>query len=383
MDVYAWLKPMLFRMDPERAHRLTIAALGFLGRLPAANRALSAVWAVPEDPGLRVEAFGLSFPHPVGLAAGLDKNGEAATALASLGFGFLEVGTVTPEPQEGNPRPRLFRLPEDGALVNRMGFNNDGADALAARLAGYAAAGGRRVPIGVNIGKNRSTPNDRAADDYRACVRKLWPHADFFVLNVSSPNTPGLRDLQKQEAVSAIISAVRDEIARCAAGGRSTPKPVLVKISPDLDEAELSLTVEAATAAGASGFVATNTTLARDGVRHPAGAETGGLSGRPLRRRATETIARVYRLTGGRVPIIGCGGIFDAGDAYEKIRAGASLVEIYTSLIYKGPSVIREICEGLRALAARDGFRSIAEAVGTDAGRRIQDLGMPKIGPVF
>ena len=277
-----------------------------------------------------------------------------------LGFGFAELGTVTPRPQEGNPRPRLFRLPAERALINRMGFNSVGAEAVRDRL---AAAPRARIPIGVNVGKNRDTPNERAADDYRAAMGPLRDWADYFVINVSSPNTIGLRALQDPGAIGALVSAAL-EVAR--SDGRA--RPVLVKIAPDFEGGALEATVRAALDGGASGFVASNTTVSREGVAASRFAgESGGLSGTPLRHRATETVRRVYRCSGGSVPIIGVGGVCDAESAYEKIRAGATLVQVYTGLIYEGPGIARSINRGLLRLLDRDGLAHLSSAIGLDA----------------
>lgn len=356
-------RPILFRMDPERAHRLIVHGLGKAVRLPGVLPMMRSFWDVKPDPRLETELFGIRFRHPVGLAAGLDKDAVAVEGFAGMGLAFLEVGTVTPVGQPGNDRPRLFRLPDDEALINRMGFNNEGAEAMAARLARLRE---RRVPIAVNIGKNKATPNEKAPDDYRACLRVLYPYGDFFVVNISSPNTPDLRKLQHGEELKALLDAVHGEIAEQAARTGGAPKPVVVKLAPDMTEAELEQTVDILASGGVSGIIATNTTLSRDGLTHPNRMQQGGLSGRPLRERSTDVIRTIYRLTGGKLPIIGSGGIFDARDAYDKIRAGASLVEVYTSLIYKGPGVVRSIAAELSALLARDGFRRVGDAVGAD-----------------
>lgn len=356
-------KPILFRMDPERAHRLVVHGLGAAVRIPGVLPLMRTVWDVKPDPSLATELFGLSFRHPVGLAAGLDKDARAVAGFAGIGLSFLEVGTVTPVGQPGNEQPRLFRLPVDRALINRMGFNNEGAEAMAARLRRLKE---RRVPIAVNIGKNKTTPNEKAHEDYRACLEMLYPYGDFFVVNISSPNTPDLRNLQHGDELRTLLSEVRAEIARQAARHGGPAKPVLVKIAPDMTEEQLAQTVDIIAAGGIDGIIATNTTLSRDGLRHPHKSQAGGLSGLPLRERSTEVIRTVYRLTGGKLPIIGSGGIFSARDAYDKIRAGASLVEIYTSLIYEGPSIVRSMAAGLADLLARDGFSRIGEAVGAD-----------------
>jgi dihydroorotate dehydrogenase len=350
----AIVRRVLFTMDPEDAHERTMRLLG------AASAALDA--AAPlvaiDDKRLATTVAGLRFPSPVGLAAGLDKHAEAVAAWPALGAGFVEVGTVTPRPQPGNPRPRVFRLKPDRALVNRMGFNSIGAEAVARRLEGI---GRRRAPVGVNVGKNRDTPNDAASADYTRAIAALAPFADYFVVNVSSPNTAGLRDLQRPASIQEIVAAAR---AAAVHGGR--PRPVFVKVSPDLAGDELDATVDAVVAAGADGIVATNTTLARDGLASPLASEGGGLSGAPLRERALDACRRIYRRTEGRVPIVGVGGIFTAEDAYERMRAGASLVQVYTALVYEGPLLFRRLARGLARLAARDGLSQLSDAVGAD-----------------
>jgi len=363
--LYRLAKALLFRMDPERAHHLTIRALSRLPGIPGGLAAMERLYGVPEREELVQRLWGIRFPNPVGLAAGLDKNGEAVPAFAAAGFGFLEVGTVTPLGQPGNDKPRLFRLPEDLALINRMGFNNDGAAALAERLARSARL--VPVPVGVNIGKNKTTPNETAEDDYRLCIRQLYALGDFFVVNISSPNTPDLRRLQHGDDLERLLGAVLREVReQSRARGEDAPKPVLVKIAPDLTEEELFRSVDTVAASGASGIIATNTTVSREGLAGRHSGEAGGLSGRPLMVRSTRFIRLIYRQTGGSLPIVGCGGIFSAEDAYAKIRAGASLVELYTALIYRGPGILREINEGLAALLKRDGFRHLSEAVGAD-----------------
>lgn len=354
-------KPFFFRMDPEKAHHLVIDGMRRAASVPGGLTLLRGMYGVGRDEALATEVAGLSFPTPVGLAAGLDKNAEAVSGFSSIGFGFLEVGTVTPVGQPGNEQPRLFRLPPDGALVNRMGFNNEGAEAMAQRL---AALKERPVPIGVNIGKNKNTPNEEAYLDYERCIRVLYPYADFFIVNISSPNTPDLRRLQHGDELRKLLTAVTAELSRQGGGG--TPKPVFVKIAPDLGDEELEQTVDAISASGVSGLIATNTTLSRDGLSHANRSETGGLSGRPLTGRSTEIVRRVYAQTEGRLPIVGSGGIFTPEDAYAKIRAGASLVEIYTALIYKGPEINRQIHAGLSRLMHTDGFTHISQAVGAD-----------------
>jgi dihydroorotate dehydrogenase len=346
-------------LPPESAHHAGVAGLKFLG-LPGV-RSLAGTFSRVEDPALRVTLGAgeraLSFSNPVGLAAGFDKNAEAVPGLAALGFGFLEVGTLTPRPQEGNPKPRVFRVPQAQALINRLGFNNVG-------IPGVGPVPRVGIPVGFNIGKNKDTPNEYAADDYLACLDAFFDRADFFVANVSSPNTPGLRGLQAPAEMEPLLNA----LARRADGlsiERSRPRPPLfVKISPDEDFGEG--VAEAALKAGFDGIVATNTTRSREGL--PADVpQDGGMSGKPLFARSTEWVRRIYRSTRGSLPIIGVGGIFSARDAYEKILAGASLVEVYTGFIYNGPGFVGAINRGLLDLLRRDGFSSIREAVGKKA----------------
>lgn len=361
--LYKIAKPFLFRMDPEAAHHLIVDGMGTAARIPGVSSLLSAVWGTKASPELAVDLFGLHFNHPVGLAAGLDKNAKAVAGLSRVGLSFLEVGTVTPKGQAGNDQPRLFRLPPDEALINRMGFNNDGADVMAERLAKLPR---RRIPLAVNIGKNKLTPNENAADDYRSCIQKLFPYGDFFVVNISSPNTPDLRALQHGDELRNLLDAVKDEMGKQAERHGELPKPILVKIAPDNTEEQLSYMAEAIQLSGMSGIIATNTTISRDGLTHGNAGETGGLSGRPLTKRSTNVIRSLYAMTNGKLPIIGSGGIFTADDAYEKIRAGASLVEVYTALIYRGPGLLKEIHGGLIQRLKQDGFARVSQAVGAD-----------------
>ncbi|WP_127532479.1 quinone-dependent dihydroorotate dehydrogenase [Paenibacillus kobensis] len=355
-------KPFMFSLDAERAHHLTIDGLAAAPRIPGALAMLRSMYGVKPSPELAVSLLGLNFAHPVGLAAGLDKNGAATDGFANVGLSFMEVGTVTPKGQAGNDLPRLFRLPSDEALINRMGFNNEGADAMADKL---SRRRNRSLPLAVNIGKNKTTPNELAHEDYRLCIQKLYDCGDFFVVNISSPNTPDLRALQHGDELRLLLSTVREEMDKQAASRAKAVKPVLVKIAPDMTDEQLGYTVDTIAGSGVSGIIATNTTISREGLTHPNRSETGGMSGKPLRDRSTEVISAVYRQTGGKLPIIGSGGIFTADDAYDKIRAGASLVEIYTALIYKGPDVFRELTEGLKERLRRDGFRNVMEAVGS------------------
>ncbi len=349
------VKPLLFRLDPERSHDLALTSLAVAGRV------WTRVGAAPPtaDSRVAVELCGMRFPTPVGVAGGCDKAARALWAWPYLGFGFVEVGTVTPRPQPGNPRPRLFRLPEDDALINRLGFNSPGADVVAARLAAVRRRGGYPVPIAANLGKNAATPLEAAADDYVSVLDRLHAYVDFIVANVSSPNTPGLRTLQLGETVVSLLDAL-------AARNRSLgEKPLFIKVAPDLTREELEAVADAVRGR-AHGLVATNATVRREGLRSRRGAEAGGLSGVPVRQMATDAIRVLSRATGGRVPIIGVGGIMTADDAYEKIRAGASLVEVYTGFVYGGPGMPRRVTAGLVRLLERDGFRTLADAVGVD-----------------
>jgi dihydroorotate dehydrogenase len=351
--LYQWaLRPALFALDAERAHDLIIGALQHRVVQQALQQG-----GRPTHDTLRQQTLGLTFAHPIGLGAGLDKQGAAVGAWAALGFSFAEVGTVTPRPQPGNPRPRLFRLLDDRAIINRFGFNSLGAANVARNLS--SAPKPTTLRLGINLGKNKETPNDRAADDYVAAAETLRPFADYFVVNVSSPNTAGLRDLQESRALRHILAAVA-----AAAGG----VPVLVKVSPDMTAADLLQSVDAALEGGAAGVIATNTTLARDGLRTQgaAAAETGGLRGAPLRGAANDACRLLFRHLRGRVPIVGSGGVFTADDAYERIRAGATLVQIYTGLIYDGPGMVGRIVGGLDERLRRDGFANIREAIGVD-----------------
>ncbi|TBL81342.1 quinone-dependent dihydroorotate dehydrogenase [Paenibacillus thalictri] len=356
------VKPVLFRMDPEKAHHLTINGLGLMANFPGGKGLLQGLYGVPQYKELSSELWGITFPNPIGLAAGLDKNAKAVPGFSSVGFGFMEVGTVTPKPQAGNEQPRLFRLPTDTALINRMGFNNVGVAEMAGNL---QKAGKHLIPLAINIGKNKTTPNEQAEDDYRACIAALYTYGDFFVVNISSPNTPDLRNLQHGDDLSRLLAAVKEEMAAQHKQSGGPAKPVLVKIAPDVEDEQLSYMIDTIQRSGISGIIASNTTIGREGLTHRHRGETGGLSGKPLTERSTRLIHRIYERTGGTLPIIGSGGIFSAEDAYDKIRAGASLVEVYTALIYEGPELLRSINERLRELLRRDGFTHISQAVGS------------------
>lgn len=347
-DLFPLARPILHTLDAETAHRATIAGLK-LGLGPR--------WTPPDDPLLRQSLWGLEFRTPLGLAAGFDKDAEVPAAMAAMGFGFVECGTVTPRPQAGNPRPRLFRLTADQGVINRMGFNNGGANAMRSRLEAWTD---RPLPLAVNIGANKDSA-DRAAD-YAACTRQLAPLADLLVVNVSSPNTPGLRDLQARAEVESLLAGVR---TACAEAG--VAPPVLLKVAPDLDDAGLKDAIEGALAGGASGLILGNTTVGLRSTLYDSHAqEQGGLSGRPLQALALERLARAYVMLDGRLPLIGVGGIDSAEAAYARIRHGASLIQLYSALVFHGPALIREITEGLARLLREDGFAHVGEAIGCD-----------------
>lgn len=342
------VKPALFRLSPEHAHELGVHALALLGQVRPLGAVLERLNQLP--PGLYrpVECWGLKFPNAVGLAAGFDKNGRAWPAAAALGFGHVEIGTVTLHAQPGNPRPRAFRYPAAGAVINRMGFNNAGAAALAARLAQLPGPGRRLIPLGINLGKSKVAPLDRAAEDYLGSFRLLADHADYLVVNVSSPNTPGLRELQDAAWLKPLLAAlVAENQGRVAAG--KPRRPLLLKIAPDLNFPQIDAALGVIDELKLDGIIATNTTLARPGALATVN-EAGGLSGWPVRRRSTEIINYIARATSGRLPIIGVGGIMDEASAGEKMDAGATLVQLYTGLIYRGPFFAAEVA---RALAER------------------------------
>ena len=342
--LYRLLRPALFALDPETAHGLAIASLK---ALPASRQ------PVVGGP-LPIEVAGLTFPNPLGMAAGFDKDGEVPDALLGLGFGFAEVGSITPRPQAGNPKPRLFRLAEDRAVINRMGFNNHGAPAAAARL---AARHGRPGIVGVNVGANKDSA-DRIAD-YAQMTRVMAPLASYLAVNISSPNTPGLRALQDEGALTGLLDAVLD--ARGAEG-----PPVFLKVAPDLEPADIDAIARIAIDKRLGALIVSNTTLARPPLRSRHANETGGLSGAPLKDLALARLRDFRKATGGALPLVGVGGIATAEDAWQRIRAGASLVQLYSAMIYEGPGIARRIVRGLEALMRRDGFASVAEAVGSE-----------------
>jgi dihydroorotate dehydrogenase len=341
--MYNLARQLLFKFTPETSHELSLDLIGAGGRL-GLNAMLNKAPA-----GLPVRVMGLDFPNPVGLAAGLDKNGEAIHGMSQLGFGFVEVGTVTPRPQPGNPKPRIFRLPEAEAIINRMGFNNHGVDALLERVDAARFKG----ILGINIGKNFDTPVDRAQDDYLLCLDKVYHQASYVTVNVSSPNTPGLRSLQFGDSLKQLLDALgqRREDLEVLHGKRV---PLAIKIAPDMTDEETALVAEAVFQAGMDAIIATNTTLGRDGVAGLAHAdETGGLSGAPVREKSTHTVRVLAETLAGRLPIIAVGGITEGRHAAEKIKAGASLVQLYTGFIYKGPALIRETVDAIAALQSR------------------------------
>lgn len=348
----------MFRLDPERAHTIVMAGLSGLARLTPVGLLAERRLRV-DDPRLRQDLFGLSFPNPVGLAAGFDKQAHAVPVWANLGFGFAEVGTITAQPQPGNPKPRIFRLAEDRALVNRLGFNSEGSEAVARRLANWEDTGrAHRIPLGVNIGKTKVAED--AATDYVTTFARVAQFADYVAVNVSSPNTPGLRDLQERDALERLLT-------RLAAANRanSLRKPILVKVAPDLDPGALEAIVGIARDQGVSGLIVSNTTIGRDGATSPLAAEAGGLSGAPLRDLADDVLRRAHRVAGG-LPIIGVGGIFSAEDAWRKILAGASLVQVYTGFVYEGAGLPKRINQDLLLLMDQAGVGSIGEAVGQE-----------------
>ena len=335
--MYHTIRDLLFRLDAETSHELSLDLLGAAERLR-----LLGLFA-PSIPSAPVEVMGLTFDNPVGMAAGLDKNGDYFNALGALGFGFVEIGTITPRPQPGNPQPRLFRVPEAQAIINRMGFNNKGVDHLVAQVKNRRYQG----VLGINIGKNATTPVENAVDDYLICLRKVYEHADYITVNISSPNTPGLRNLQFGDSLSQLLAPLKKEQGILQqATGRYVP--IAVKIAPDMDEGEIHQVAGILLQEGMDGVIATNTTITRVGVEeYENGSEAGGLSGLPVRDKSTYVIKTLNNCLGGKLPIIGVGGIFDAASAADKIRAGASLVQVYSGFIYEGPALIAQAAAGI------------------------------------
>lgn len=337
--MYKLVKPIFFSMNPEKAHHTVTGGVKTFSKIWGAKSLLKSIYSV-SDPRLEREVFGLKFKNPVGLAAGFDKNAEYIEDMAKFGFGFIEIGTVTPKPQPGNDKPRMFRLVNDEALINRMGFNNQGADVAAGRLKHLKDREG--VIIGGNIGKNKITPNEDAVNDYIYCFHALYDYVDYFVVNVSSPNTPGLRDLQEKEPLMRILNTLQQLNLE-----KPTTKPILLKIAPDLTDSQLDDIVEIVTETKIAGVIATNTTISREGLKSNAGLlnEAGGVSGKPLTKRSTEVIRYLAQKSNKGFPIIGVGGIHSGADAIEKLEAGAVLVQVYTGFIYEGPGLVSDICK--------------------------------------
>lgn len=335
------IRPLLFLVSPERVHHMVMGLLKFAHSIPGVPFLMRSIYKV-DDPKLRRTVFGIDFPNPVGLAAGFDKDARFFKELGDLGFGFIEIGTLTPKGQPGNDKPRMFRLPADKGLINRMGFNNQGVDQAVQRLKGRRSD----MIIGGNIGKNKVTSNEQALEDYIITFNKLYDHVDYFVVNVSSPNTPNLRDLQDKEPLSRIILALMKERTE-----KSVHKPILLKIAPDLTEGQLDDIVELSLQTGLDGLIATNTTISRENLNTPKGRieeiGAGGLSGAPVLDRSTEVVRYLYQKLGDKVPIIAVGGIFTAEDALQKLNAGAKLVQVYTGFIYEGPGMIKKINKGI------------------------------------
>lgn len=340
--MYQLLKPLLFLLKPEKAHYLTVNLLKFTLAMPLVGSLFRGFYTV-KDERLKRQVFGLEFQNPVGLAAGFDKDGKSYKAMSALGFGFIEVGTVTPLPQEGNPQPRLFRLPEDKGLINRMGFNNAGVEAMVERLKKGKPKG---VIIGGNIGKNKITPNENAVADYSICFESLFPYVDYFVVNVSSPNTPNLRDLQDKAPLTALLSHLQRLNHQ-----KENPKPILLKIAPDLTDSQLDDIIEIVDTTKIEGVIATNTTIDRSGLKTDKSTVQnigdGGLSGLPVRNRSTEVVKYLYEKSNKTLKIVAVGGICSAADAIEKLEAGAVLVQVYSGLVYAGPNLVKEINQAL------------------------------------
>ena len=326
------IRPLLFLFDPEEVHYFTFSLLRFLNKVPGFSSIFKSLYQV-NDKRLETEVFGLKFPNPVGLAAGFDKNAVLYNELSNLGFGFIEIGTVTPKPQDGNPKKRLFRLKEDSAIINRMGFNNGGVDEAVLKL-----KKNKMVLIGGNIGKNKITPNENAVDDYIICFEKLYDYVDYFVVNVSSPNTPNLRELQEKEPLTKLL-----QILQNVNSTKQKPKPILLKIAPDLTNEQLLDIIDIVNETKIAGVIATNTTISRDGLNSQNKVETGGLSGKPLTNRSTEVIRFLSEKSNKSFPIIGVGGIHSTQDALDKLNAGASLIQLYTGFIYEGPQLVKDI----------------------------------------
>lgn len=339
----SFIRPLFFQFDPEKIHHFTFSLVKFLNKIPGLSSLFRGMYVVKGE-HLKRNVFGIEFPNPVGLAAGFDKDGKLFEELGNYGFGFIEVGTVTPIGQEGNPLPRLFRLPKDQGLINRMGFNNNGVDGLVERL---KARKNKNLIIGGNIGKNKLTPNEEAVNDYLICFHKLFDHVDYFVVNVSSPNTPNLRDLQEKEPLTKLLKTLQAENAK-----KEIQKPIVLKIAPDLSNGQLDDIVGIIKDSGIAGVIATNTTISRENLQETesriAQIGNGGLSGAPVKKRSTEVIRYLSEKSNSSFPIVAVGGIFTSKDAQEKLDAGASLVQVYTGFIYEGPGMVKRILKGLR-----------------------------------
>lgn len=331
-----FIRPLLFLFDPENVHYFTFSIVRILNKIPGVSFIFKTIYQV-NDKRLETEVFGLKFPNPVGLAAGFDKNAVLYDELSNLGFGFIEIGTVTPKPQDGNPKKRLFRLKQDSAIINRMGFNNAGVDEAVLKL-----KKNKNVLIGGNIGKNKVTPNENAVDDYIICFEKLFDYVDYFVVNVSSPNTPNLRELQEKEPLTKLLQVLQDLNSK-----KQKPKPILLKIAPDLTNEQLLDIIDIVNETKIAGVIATNTTISREGLQSENKVETGGLSGKPLTTRSTEVIRFLSEKSNKSFPIIGVGGIHSAQDALDKLNAGASLIQLYTGFIYEGPKLVKDINQAI------------------------------------
>jgi dihydroorotate dehydrogenase len=358
------VRPLLFRKDPEESHEMILRLLARLEFLYGTFED----WCKVQDERLVVKIGPLTFSNPVGLAGGFDKNVTAPKMISSFGFGFMEVGAITAQAQPGNPKPRLYRLLEDDALINRLGFNNEGAATLAIKLDRLRARGGRpKIPLGMNIGRTKIVETKDAVADFLSCFETLFPHGDFFTLNVSSPNTPNLRDLQEKGLLRELLSAVQEKNLELSAQANLGLKPVFVKIAPDMEYAQVDEIIEVVEQVKLTGIVATNATaFMREGLKSRYGPEPGGLSGRPITAMVTKFISHIFQVTQGRLPIIGVGGIFNAQDAYDKIKAGANAVQIYTGWVFEGPGAVKRINQGLLRLLERDGLKHISEAVGRE-----------------
>lgn len=357
--VYSLVKPLLFRFDPEQIHDLIMNGLAASSHSPGALRLIKTVCEV-KDERLEVKRFGLTFPNPIGLAAGFDKNARAIPAWLAIGFGHVEVGSVTAHAQAGNPKPRLFRLPQDEAIINRMGFNNAGAEAMARRIERLFETHGKpSAPIGINLGKSKVTPLEQAPQDYLRSLRLLWKFGDYFVVNVSSPNTPGLRELQDKDKLEALIDTLQTFVQ-----SQTHAKPLLIKIAPDLTFQQIDEIINLSQQFGLSGIIATNTTIARNRLNAPSN-EAGGLSGHPLKQVSLKVLRHIRTQLGESLPIISVGGIARAEDVYERLAAGASLVQLYTSLVYEGPLLLKRLNQGLLARLGQNEMSSVEMLIGT------------------